>query len=437
MSALLRSAKGANTYSTELREAIVTSNTLSFPQWTKGITASNSSVSPGGTVTFNININSPDWEQEIAHYFYYGIKNSHATDSLNFKQGPKYHFEQMVITVNDSASTITLKLPAICEIMSDWFLNKGLRMYEERYFCFEEFNTFNGISVGPNSTKYFYYPLDMFISFAGTCVKGEIRNLKFDLTVLSEQSNAAKASKYATCSGTTNLWTVSNLSMVNLTYIRNFALIQDPNLRISLIGSLPSNVPLRHFTLNVPMPIEKTIYTGPLMTGQTVNLKASDIYKGRKIQAFSVWGRKIGTAFNDANACMEYSGPNHIGYKVRQLNTGGNEKELDLTDGRRMKQYAMNQYNNRYGRVQLPQAFWDTPSELMSKYFVRMTQITFDWLQEEQMHEVERTIDTSLQDWDITIVALSDIGTNCELCVCPVIAETYDYDKKTGLLQML
>ena len=78
MSALLRSAKGANTYSTELREAIVTSNTLSFPQWTKGITASNSSVSPGGTVTFNINVNSPDWEQEIAHYFW---NSTHLTES--------------------------------------------------------------------------------------------------------------------------------------------------------------------------------------------------------------------------------------------------------------------------------------------------------------------------------------------------------------------
>lgn len=131
MSALLRSAKGANTYSTEIREAIVTSNSVSLPQWTKGITASNSSVSPGSTVSFNINFNSPDWEQEIGHYFYYGIKNLHATDSITFKRGPLDHFEQIVITINDSSQTITLKHPAIREIVSDWFLNEGLRMYEK------------------------------------------------------------------------------------------------------------------------------------------------------------------------------------------------------------------------------------------------------------------------------------------------------------------
>lgn len=427
MTTLLRTAKNAITYSTELREAIVKNPLNSLPQWTQGITASNSNVKPGATVSFNINYNSPDWEQEYRHYFYYGITNASTTDTITFKRGPIDHFEQIVITINDSSQTITLKNPAIREITSDWFLNEGLKMYQGRYFCFEEFSTFNGVSIAPNTTHYFYFPLDYLLSFAGTCIKGEIRNIKFDLTVLSEQSNAQNANKFCYSSSALNLWTQANISLVNLTYLRNFVLIYNPSLYVKLIGSLPSNVPLEHFTLNVPQ--EKVLYTGTWMTGQNFVIKASDIWKGNRIQNFSFYVRTLATGFNDATACLEYSGPNYLGWKVRQLNLGGNEKTLDLTDPRRQKNYAIKQYSLKYGRQQAPQAIWDTPSEQMTKYLIRMTHIDFDWLQEEQMHEVERMTDTNNSDWEITIVALGDVGANCQLVCCPVVSETYNYAK--------
>lgn len=426
-SALLRSAKNSVTYSNEQRMAIVKNSANSLAQWTTGITASSSSVAPGSTVTLDVKYNSPDWEQEIAHYFNYSIQNSSATDSITFRQGPLYHFEQIVITINDSRDTITLNIPAIKELVADYLLNTGLKIYENRYFSWEEFDTFNGITIGPNSSRTFWYPLDMLLSFAQTCVQDEIKRIKFDLTVLSEQSNGVKGAKYCTSSSTANLWTQANIKMNNLSYIRHFALVRNPALYVKLIASLPQGMGLRHLNWKV---VEKVVYSGSWLTGASWNGKMSDIGRYNKIQFQSFYVRPVATGFNDANACKEYSGPNYLGWKIRQLNTGGNEKILDLSDPRKQKNYALAQYQNSYGEQQLPLSVWNNSGDLLTQYMLHMTRIDYDYLVESNVHEVERLTSSANSnglDFDITINALADVGANCELVCNTIISETYAY----------
>jgi hypothetical protein len=432
MTLLLRTANEKDVASTEQRQAIVRSRFNNVQQWSKGVTATTKNISPGTQTVINVLFNSPNWEQELGHYCVFDLYNKHATATLTLKHASFAIFDEIYLSPNGSNYKIELKnLSQIREIISEYYLNQGLNIYEESSFVRNEFTTFNGIAIAPSSSKQIYYPLDPFISFAGTCIKDEITSLQIDLRCTADQSNAAKTGKYFLSSTTVNLWTEANIELRNITYVRNFVILKNPNLVVKLFGSLPKAMPVRRVHWRVE---ERVIYTGSWNVGDTYNTKLSDIYKTSKIQHLSVFVRPIASAFNDAEIGKEYSSYNYILWKWRQLNTGGDEKELDMTDVRKLRDFELKQYKNEFGRKQLPLELLTDPANLMTKYFLRMTRINFDYLAVENTHEAVRYTDTANQDYDLTFNAGGNAGSNCELCVAMVIAEELEYDKATGRL---
>ena len=68
----------------------------------------------------------------------------------------------------------------------------------------------------------------------------------------------------------------------------------------------------------------------------------------------------------------------------------------------------------------------------MTKYFLPMTKINFDYLQLNSDHEVVRTLSSNHRDFDITIYANGEVGADVELVARVVSADPFEWDKKTG-----
>jgi hypothetical protein len=435
MSLLLRTANEKDVASTTQRQAVIRSRFNSVVQWSKGVTASTKNINPGTTTKIDVLYNSPNFEQEIGHYIVCDIANAHATATLTLKNGTINLFDEITFSPNGSNYKIEIKnLSQIREITSEYYLNMGLNIYEDSSFIRNEFNTFSGISIPPASSVTVYYHLDPIISWAGTCIKDEIRSMQIDMQCTPEQANAGKTGKYFASSADTNLWTAANITLKNITYVRNFAMLRNPAaLLVKLFASVPKGVPIRQVHWRVE---ERVLYTGSwlLSAGDSFSTKLSDMYKTGKIQHISPFVRPVVTAYNSAECCKEYSGHKFIGWKVRELNTGGDEKELDMTDARKLREFELKQYRNEYGRKQLPLEIFNDGTNLMSKYFLRMSRINFDYLQVENTHEVVRYTNSNLSDYDVTFNALGNAGSMCELCVSVVIAEELDFDRNTGTL---
>src|SRR3990167_3696364 len=152
MSQLLKQANEKDVGANEQRMAVIKSRSNNFLQWSKGQTASTKNINPGTSTTIDIKFNSSNWEEEKAHYVKFNIVNAHATDTLLLLNGPLNIFNEIAITINDGEHKIeVVSLAQIHEMYSEWLLNQGLNIYEEKSFVTDEFNTYAGISVAPLS----------------------------------------------------------------------------------------------------------------------------------------------------------------------------------------------------------------------------------------------------------------------------------------------
>jgi hypothetical protein len=431
MSALLRSAKNAEISADAQRRVIIRSRNNSYPQWSQPVSASTRSIKAGDTVNVDLKFNSDRVEIEKRHFLKYNIKNAHATDTINFPQSSLAHWQQVNFIINNGEKKIEVKgVHTIREIVGDYWMNLGVNIYEESSFVRDgEFETYAGVAVGPVGTKEFYFPLDPLISFAGTCVKGEILDMRLELTALSEQSNTAEAGRYCKSSSTTNLWTVANITIDNLCHIREYTEIRDPNLLVYFMKSLDPKIPIRLVNWVVD---RKVVYTGAWNVGSSWNGKLSEITKMGKIQHLSVVAEPVIAATNSAECCKEYSGHHFIGYKHVELNRGNDGKTIDMTDLRKLRDFEIKQEKNEYGQKKLPKELYTDSTNLMNKYFLRQTRITFDDIKVEDTHEVVRFTDPNVQDYELTIQANGNAGSNCNLVIYVVRAEEYEFDRATG-----
>jgi hypothetical protein len=432
MSQLIRTSNEKDVASTEQRQAVIKSKANNILQWSKPVTATTKNIGPGTSTQITVNFNSPYFEQEVGHYVQCIVANAHATATLTLKNGPLNIFDSVTLIPNASNYKIELKkIAQIKEIISEYYLNMGLNIYEDSSFVRNEFTTFSGIAIGPASEVQVYYPLDPFLSFAGTCVKDEIRQLQIELQCTATPANATVAGRCFLSSTTANLWTEANVQLKNIAYVRNFFMIQNPAQLVKMFASIPKELPLRHVNWRVE---EKVLRTGSWNVGDSWNGKLSDIYKNDLIQHISFVVRPIASNYNDAECCKEYSGYNYIGWKWSTLGRGGDERALDMTDKRFLRDFELRQYRNEFGRKQLPLEILTDSTNLFTKYFLRMTRINFDYMQVENTHEVIRFTNSNLQDYDITVNANGNAGSNCELVAFTAVAEPFDWNKQNGQL---
>lgn len=432
MSILLANAKGAQNALTPQRRTIVQHPLTNVQQWSKGVSAAPKSVEPGTTTVIDVKFNSTKFEQENAHYLKYDVKNTSSTVSVTFKNGALNHFSKIKLIPNNSDKAIEIdNLASVKAIVAHYYLNNyGLDIYEGLNFIRNEYNTFNGITVGTSSSTTFYYDLAPFIDFAKTTIKGQISSLRIELEATPEQANVGKSGYLFASSSDAMSYTKDTISFQNINYIRNYSVISNPNL---LVGFLSTDKPVKKINWKA---FEYVKYTGSWnkSDGDSFSCKLSDIRECHNIQHVEVIWRPTVTAYNSAECCKEYSGHHWIGWKWRQLNTS-DEYELDMTDQRMLKNHEIQQYHNEYGRFkQLPPEIFNDASNLMTKYYLPMTRIDFDYLQSMVDHEIVRNISSINQDYDLTFYANGEAGDSGQLVFRIITAEELEFDKKTGQL---
>lgn len=428
MSQFYRSDPKTKVASTLQRTAIIGAPNKSVYQIDKGTTFSPSTVTPGSTTSCNIKINGRNIEQEESHWLVYEMYNSSAVQSAKFLRGPLTHFDKITITISNSRDKIELDgIDDIIEIISEEMLNYGFNIYENTAFWRNnEYDTFAGVTVTNTAPVTFYYPIWALVNYAKTTLRGSIEDLKIDLRATPAPSSAKECALICQSSAVTSAYTTSAISIQNLRFVRHFSILTDPRL---IVGALASDVPIRdvHFRTE-----SKVVRSGSWNLGDSVTFKLSDILKRNNIQHLSVVVRKNATAFNDADAQKEFSGSNFICWKWRQL--FGEKLELDFgnaTDKRLLQKFERDQYKLNFGRQQLPLELWKQSNDF-PKYWLRMTRINFDFVQVENAHELFRTTDSVNEDYDITLFAGANVGTDCDVVVHLVYGDVFEYDKKNG-----
>jgi hypothetical protein len=418
--------------SSETRQAIVKSVINSIPQWSEGVSASTKNIVPGGSTVIDLKIGQRDPEVEGSHWIVYDKKNNHATASLVCKRGSLNDFSEVIISTNDGSDrqvniTGQYALSTIRSIISDYFLNMGINIYEDSSFIRDELDAFNGITIGPTLSKKMYYPVDPFVSFAKTQIQGDIRSLRIELRATAEPGSIASHARVCTSSTTVALWTETNLEFNDIRYIRNYVIVSNPVLRNKFLSGIDPKIPIKHTQWKVE---DKLLYTGVWDDTAHVNTKLSDIYKSRKIQAIYPYVVGIATAYNSTECEKEYSGYQNILWKHREL-TNGNEKTVDMTDARRLREHEIRQYRHMYGKQHLPIELFGATENDFKKFFLRMSMINFDYLQEEAGHEVLRYVDSLNQDYELDFYGAQELngGSNCELRCAVVYLEEFDYVK--------
>ena len=338
----------------------------------------------------------------------------------------------MKIIPNNSEAPVEVEnLSTVKSIVADFYLRRyGLDIYEGTSFIRDEWATFNGITVASGSSAKFFYDLAPFIDFAKTTIRGQITGLRIELEATPEPSNIKESGKYFLSSDTNAPFLASNITFENINYVRQYAIVSNPAL---LVGFLSADKPIRKVHKKV---YEYIKYTGSwrASNGDSYSCKLSDIRKSDRIQHVEVVARPVATAYNDSECCKEYSGHHWLGWKWRQLNTS-DEYELDMTDKRILKEHEIQQYHNEYGRLkQLPAELFNDSAHAFTKYYLPMTKINFDVLQEISDHEVIRYTSSNQQDYGLEIFPNGDVGTNVELVFRVVVAEPMEFDKKSGQL---
>lgn len=431
MSQLIRTDPKTKVYSTFQRSAILNDPLKSTWQTDKGTTASPSAVTPGSTTSINIKINPRNIEQEEGHYLVYDVSNASAVQTCKFLRGPLTHFDKITITINNSRDKLEIDgIDDIIEIMSEELFNQGLNIYENSAFWRNgELDTYTGVTVANGTPVTFYYPLSPIINFVKTTLRGTIEDIKIDLRATPAPSNAKESCLIAQSSAATACYT-TNISFNNMRYVRHFAVINDPR---QIVGALASDVPIRHVHYRTE---SKVMRTGTWNLGDSVNFKLSDVLKRSGIQHLSVVVRKNASAYNDADAQKEFSGAGYITYKIRQL--FGEKLEIDMsstTDKRLLEKTERDKYSMAFGRKQLPLAIWKG-TDAMAQYFLRMTRIDFDYIQVENAHEVVRETDSTTEDYDITLYAGANVGSDCDLVVHLVYAEIFEFQKNGQMVKL-
>ena len=430
MSQLIRSAKGTVVTSTLQRTAIMHEPLKSTwqtdaPNWVGGTTASPSSISPGGSTSINIKINPRGWEQEEAHYITYDVLNNSAVQTATFKRGPLTHWESISLTISNSRDKIeVLSMDQLIELYSEFALTRGLSIYEDLFFMRNEFDTFNGITITNGTAQTFFLSLAPIIDFAKTCLRNpddtkSIQDIKIDLKAHTAPSNAKEAALICLSSAVTAAYTKDNITFSNIRFIRQYTTINDSRL---IVWALLSDVPIRHTHFKVEA---KTVRTGTWNLGDSVNFKLSDILKRNMIQYIVPVCKKNASAYNDADSQKEFSGYNYFGYKHRQL--FGDKLVVDMTDARLLRAREFQKYYNEFGRKQLPSAIWKN-SDDFNKFYLRMGRINFDNVIIENAHELVRETDSVNEDYDITLYANANVGSDCDVVVIMVYCEEFQFN---------
>lgn len=424
MSQLLRTAKNTPVYSTLQRTAIMHEPFKSTMQVEDGTTASPSSISPGGSTSIMIKINPRGYEEEREHFVVYDVANNSASQTVTFKRGPLTHWSEIHLTVQNSRDKVeVLSVDQLIELYSEYALNRGLNVYEDLFFVRNEFDTFNGITVTNGTPQTFYLSLAPILDFGRTVLrdptnKNSILDIKIDLKANPAPSNAKEHCLIAQSSTTSAAYTKDNITYQNIRFVRHYAVINDPRL---IVSSLLSDVKIRqeHFKTET-----KTVRTGTTWNiGDSVNFKLSDILKRSGIQYIVPVVRKNASAYNDADAQKEFSGFNYI-YKYRQL--FGDKLTVDYTNIRLREKQEIAKYYSDFGRKQLPAEVWKNTNDL-NKFWLRMGRINFDNMIVENAHEIVHETDSTNEDYDITLYANANTGSDCDVVVVMVYCEEFEF----------
>jgi hypothetical protein len=431
MSLALRNASAIA--STETRQTIVKSMTNTIPQWSTGNSATTKNLSPGQSTIIDLKFNSSDPEIELSHWMVYEKENKHATSSLLCRRGSLNDFSEVFISTNGSSDKqVSIEgknaLSLVRTIISDYFLNMGLNIYEDTSFIRNEVLTTAGVTIPAASSVVSYYPLDPFISFARTSIQGDISTMRIELRMTAAPQTIAEHGKLGKSSTNVALWNTTNLAFNDLKYVRNYLIVKNNllfNNSVKFLSGVDPKVPIKHTQWKVGE--DRIFYTGNWDNTVHVNFKLSDLFKSNKIQFLVAYIAPQAATYDDTLAEVEYSGSEWILWKTRELN-GGQEKIVDMTDQRRLRDFELKQYRNMYGRQHLPVELFEGTNSF-AKYFLRRTVLNFDYLQEEAGHEVLRTTSTNQIDYDIDFYGVGSVGQPCEFHVAAIYCDEYDYVK--------
>ena len=167
---------------------------------------------------------------------------------------------------------------------------------------------------------------------------------------------------------------------------------------------------------NVKFPVYEIYKYNALWTNvgtDKATLKASQIAKVKNVQFGKPYVEIIGSAYNTATNTKHYSGAKYIKYKYEEI--GGAREKLDMTEQKLLYNYEIEAENNNFG--DLPIELFTQTTTLTAQY-CDMTHIYFDNNKIEKWHSnLVSPLDTSVRDFDITLVCAGSVGASCNVIV--------------------
>jgi hypothetical protein len=330
--------------------------------------------------------------------------------------------DQISIEVNNSRDKWEYLETDSIRLMRSMTLKRyGKDLYEHMAESQVNFNSLSAVQCTTAGVNFYWRIFDIFPQLKDQVVNGLIDDLKITIRFATQGSDAPTTGVICQSSTTSNPYSTSSITFNDITFVRVFEIVKDPNVFI------------RPSLKDVIMPLycwEPYKYEGISWTSVGTDrkvFKLSDVCKRSNIQCVNAFVRKVISAYNDATCGMQYSGYNYIKWKVRELD--GDRKELsflaDTDDStRRARAYEIRRQELQYGRP-LPLTV-HSDGDNLNKYYLNMTEIPFNNLEiSAGTEDYFTSLDSTKNDYEITLECAGSVGASCDLVVMTQYVKFY------------
>ena len=299
--------------------------------------------------------------------------------------------KKLVININKGKNKLIFENDKnqLRTLAAEYLLEFGDHIYEEMSEITPSFASLSGYQVTDASSKTIRFPLFWIIGYLfNNCIMNntgnndqlEIHNLDIEFTFREETTNAGEATRHYVSNTTANPYTMATCTFEDIHLEHHFHIIRD--IRLATVRPALDSVLFTIPELHVLVLENKS-----MTAGDTVKFTIQDDAEVDNIQMMKIAVQPVLSAYNSAESCKLYSGPNYLGFILSEIGHT-NQKKLDLSDAKLIEKYTIDCLRDRYGN--LPIEIYTQTTNLV-KYYIDSSYIFFDHNKIEPNHH--RAID--------------------------------------------
>ena len=372
--------------------------------------------------------------QRIEHGFIvFDASTTDATNSATWNNVCEF-CQSIAIRLNDGNIQIKYDDPEIIRsLFGEGLLEYGLNMYQFMNMITPTLNSLTGYTITSSASQRIYFPIFLLYPYLQREVinnlnnRMDLKNMNIEFTFRQPADTAAGTGKFCVSTTTANPYTASSYEFNNVHYMTIYTSLHDTRL-----VSAPS-------IKNVKFPVYEIYKYNALQAGSWTNvgtdkvtLKASQVAKVKNVQFGKPYVEPVGAAYNTATNTKHYSGAKYIKWKYEEI--GGAREKLDMTEQKLLYGYEIEAENNNFG--DLPIELF-TQSTTLTAQYCDMTHIYFDNNKIEKWHSnLVSPLDTSVRDFDITLVCAGSVGASCNVIVMLYAIQWYMFNEQYQLVKV-